>query len=346
MIKSFVLLASLATVAGLGLSIDRQSDAPARRAPSPQMVNRFYAAGSVEGASPQAELRLQLSGRVVEVLCVEGQVVVAGEVLLRLQDDEHRQQVALAAAEVEQQQAQLERLLNGAHQQRRIEAKALYQAKRAELRRARLSWQRIEQLGRDGAVSQQEADDEAAKAESLTAQLEAAKARVELLESPARPDEVRVAKARITAAKAQRDLAQVLLGRTRLVAPRDGRILKINVEPGELTGPASSQPAIVMADLSTIHIRAFVEELDAPRVALGMSAEATADGLPDRVFKGRVTKISPRMARKQLFTDDPSEYVDTKTREIWIELEDASELVYNLRVDVVIDATSQTPTRK
>ena len=50
-----------------------------------------------------------------------------------------------------------------------------------------------------------------------------------------------------------------------LKAPCDAQVLKLNVEPGELAGPNSVQPAIVVADTVEFCVRVFVEELDAPK---------------------------------------------------------------------------------
>ena len=133
------------------------------------------------------------------------------------------------------------------------------------------------------------------------------------------------------------------LDRTRIHAPCRGQIQDVDVEAGELTGPDSAQPAIVMVDTTRFQVRAFVEEIDAPRVEIGMAATVRADGLPDREFQGRVVRLSPRMGRKQLWSDHPAERYDTKTREIWIELDESKSLVVGLRVDVMIDPRSLAP---
>jgi hypothetical protein len=67
-----------------------------------------------------------------------------------------------------------------------------------------------------------------------------------------------------------------------------------------------------------------------------MSVTVLADGLPDRAFTGKVVRLSPRMSAKQIWNDDPAENFDTKTREIWIDLDQAEDLVVGLRVDVTI----------
>jgi len=344
MTKYLLLALGVVLVAALGLTIDVRSRTPIRRDEDRRgQENVISATGCIEGAAPEAALRPQLSGRIAEVLVHEGQMVAAGEVLLRLDDAEYRQEVALAAADVNVAEAQLQRLLSGAHPQERSEATALYEAKKSESDGAERTYKRLSELRQSRAISEQEADNQRARVAALRAEVEAAKAHLDLLQSPAREDEVAIARARIEAAKARLDLAQVQLDRTQLRAPSGGQILKRGVEPGELAGPNSTSPAIVLADISRYFVRAFVEELDAPRVQVGMLAKIAADGLPGQELKGRVTRLSPRMGHKELHSDQPAERFDTKTRDVWIELEPGPPLVVGLRVDVTIDADCRTP---
>ena len=78
------------------------------------------------------------------------------------------------------------------------------------------------------------------------------------------------------------------------------------------------------------------QELDAPRVQLGMTAKINADGLPGREFTGHVVRMSPKMGRKELWSDQPTERYDTKTREVWIELDGKEQWVVGLRLDVIL----------
>ena len=119
-------------------------------------------------------------------------------------------------------------------------------------------------------------------------------------------------------------------------------MLDVNVEPGELTDPNSAQPLVILSDTSSIHVRAYVEELDAPRVTVGMPATVTADGLAGKQFAGHVVSISPRMDAKCIHADRPGELYDTKVREVLVELDTESPLIVGLRVDVTFE-TTQTP---
>jgi multidrug resistance efflux pump len=333
----FISLLGLMVIGSMGLATNTCSRAPAEH-PAPQPSRpTIFAVGRVEGSTAEIELRPELAGRIQEVLVREGQLVEQGQMLMRLDDRQARQEVALAEAELALAESKLERLNNGAHQQQRVEAAALLEAKQAELERAKADWKRAQSLLRERVISQQDGDNQRARLLSSIKEAEAANARVELLNSPPRADEVRIDQANIRAAQARLELAKVHLEHTQLRSPRSGQVLRAEIHAGEITGPASAEPAVVLADTSHFQVRAFVEELDAPRVRQGMKAVATAEGVPGRQMHGRLGRLSPRMTRKELSSDRPNERFDTKMREVWIELEDPGPLVVGLRVDVLIE---------
>jgi HlyD family secretion protein len=346
MLKYIVIIFAVAAVVVAGVMIDGQSRKVAERPSTPiSGPVQIFAPGRVEGATDEIQLRTQLHGRITQLAVEEGQLIRKGDLLLQLDDDQYRHEAAMETAVKRQAEAELLKLINGARVEERKEAEALYQAQVAELERAQLTWDRIRQLRAERAITQQDADNQRTTVAALEAKVEAAKARLQLLEAEAREDEVEMARAKIAAADAKLKLAEVHLARTQLRAPTDGQILRLNVRPNELTGPDSRDPAVVFADTSRYRVRAYVEELDAPRVKVGMAAVVTADGLPDQAFGGRVVQISPLMGKKQLFTSDPAEHYDVKTREVLVALDEASGLVVGLRVDVTIDPTSlqETP---
>jgi HlyD family secretion protein len=338
MTKYLITILTVGAILFLGTSIDFQSRTePVRDAPSDELL-AIYASGRVEGATEEINLRPQLHGSVAELAFRESSTVAEGDVLLRIDDREYRHEVALARADLQMAEAKLQRLINGARSEERREAEALWKAKSADLERARLQWNRVRQLHAQSAVTQQEADNQRTEVSSLESAMDAARARYELLQASARPDEVLMAEAAIAAAQAKLEVAQLQLSRTQVTSPVAGLILSINTRIGELVGPDTPDPAIVVADTSRFRVRAFVEEFDAPRVRKGMTVAVTADGIPDKSFRGTVSQLSPRMDRKQQWTDRPDEQFDTKTREIWIDLDRdrADNLVLGLRVDVTI----------
>ncbi len=170
------------------------------------------------------------------------------------------------------------------------------------------------------------------------AEFESAKADRELVEAPAQVDEVNAAKGRVEAAQARLRLAEAELAKTRLLAPCDGSVLQVYSEPGELAGPTSVQPVLMLADLSKRRVRTFIEELDATRVKVGQKATITADALPGQELNGKVAIVVPRMGKRSPQTDSPGEYKDVFFREVLIDLEGSDDLPPNLRVRAMIAA--------
>jgi len=338
--KTLLVLVGVLGIAALSLLIDAQSRAGAVHTPPADVECSIAAPGRIEGATEEIELHFELTGRVSAVLVQEGQQVHQGDVLVELDDQEYAHEEALAEADLSLAKAKLERLENGARAEERAEAAALYRAKVAELEQARTLCARLEKLVASRATSEQEADEQRSLVKSLSAETEAAKARQELLDAPARADEIRIHQAGVEAAEARLELARVQRERCRLRAPIGGQVLEIDVEPGELTGPNATLPAVILTDSSRYRVRAFVEELEAPRVRAGMQATVVADGRVGKTFRGKVSQLSPRMSRKSMWTAAPGERYDTKTREVWIDLEPAGDLVVGLRVDVMIDPAS------
>lgn len=160
------------------------------------------------------------------------------------------------------------------------------------------------------------------------------------------PADLKQAESAVHGARADWDMAlaelqqaQADLAKTRLLAPWNGRILRVFDEPGALVGPTGSRPILLMADVSRRRVRAFVEELDALRVCAGQRAIVTVDGMPRKEFTGRVsTEVLLRMEREAPRSDAPGEYQDIYHRPVLIDLDDGHELPLNLRVNVRIEA--------
>ncbi len=340
MLRYLAIMLGVTLIVTVGFLLDAQSQTPVPprvEAPEP---TKIFAPGRVEGSTQEVELRPQQRGQIVALPVREGDLVQPGDVLVQLDGQQFEHEIALARAELALEMAQRERLKNGAQSFERDEAIALYNSKVAEYDLATLAYNRLQRLRTESAVSQQELDDQRSKMKSMEAQVQAAKSRAELLAAPAREDELLISASKIAAAQSRLELAQVMLDRSTLRAVVPCQILKINVELGELTGPDAAEPTFVLADTRRYRVRAFVEELDAPRVQVGQPVTVVADGLRDAKFTGKVTHLSPRMSAKQIWSDSPAERYDTKAREIWVDLDSGENLVVGLRVDVLIDTSS------
>jgi HlyD family secretion protein len=332
-------LAALASV-GATLVLRGASEVGIARRPggSVNATREVAANGVVEGSRPETALRPEVAGTIAAIWRRENYQVACGDVLVELHNQSQKAHVALAAAEVDEAKAQLERLLNGERAEKRRALAAKASACKATYEQAKAEYDRARPLSANRGVSQEQA--EAAYFKMLRSEAEWKEAQAEhaLAVAPARTDEVKAARAKIAAAQARLELAQAELAKTVLRAPCAGRILQVYAEPGEAAGPASSQPVLLLADLSKRRVRAFIEELDVSRVQSGQKAVVTADGLPGKEFTGTVASVLPRMGKRSPQTDTPGEYKDVYFREVLIDLKAADQLPTNLRVHVRIGA--------
>jgi multidrug resistance efflux pump len=309
--------------------------------PIESVPDQIAANGVIEGVHPEADLRLEVTGIIAAIHVREDQEVRRGTVLLELSNESQKHQVALAGAELAIAQADLERLRNGERPEKRKAVAAVEQSRRVISQQAEADRKRSQQLVQSRAATDEQLDNDRFKSLRAKADLAEAAAERELVEAPARKEDIAAAEGRVEAAKARLLLAETDLAKRRLLAPSDGRILQVHAEPGELAAPNSGPPLIKMADLSHRRVRAFIEELDAGRVRTGQRAVVTADGYPGQEYPGTVTLVIPRMGKRAPQTDQANEYKDMYFREVLIDLESTADLPVNLRVQVRIDLTKR-----
>jgi multidrug resistance efflux pump len=91
-------------------------------------------------------------------------------------------------------------------------------------------------------------------------------------------------------AAAQENLAD--LG---LVAPFDGVISEVHINPSEWVAPGS--PVLLIADLDHLQIETTdLGEIDVAQIVEGDKATVTFDALPELVLEGTVISIAPKAA--------------------------------------------------
>jgi membrane fusion protein, multidrug efflux system len=77
-----------------------------------------------------------------------------------------------------------------------------------------------------------------------------------------------------------------------VLSPIDGVVGKISVEVGHSAAPG--MPVATVASFSDrIRVKAAVSDADLPYVKTGATADISVSAIPDQVFSGRVTNISP-----------------------------------------------------
>jgi multidrug resistance efflux pump len=294
----------------------------------------ILAPGLVEAAGERVELAFETSGRVVEVRVCEGEHVVAGQLLARLDDRLARARVERAAAALASAEARRDLMEHGAQPEEISAARAEAEAARAQAAERQHARARAGQLAAQAVISPAQLDADASFADVAAATAAAADARYRLAQKGPRNELKREAIAAVAAARAELMEARVLCAQTELRSPRDGVVLRRFIEPGEQVTSMPLTTALTVADLSHLQVRAEVDESDVGRVAIGQRGWATADGYGARRFAGRVLRLTSELGRKKVRTDDPRARLDTRVLEVIFALDDPVQLPLGLPMNV------------
>jgi macrolide-specific efflux system membrane fusion protein len=219
-------------------------------------VTQLVQAAGILQAKTRVDVGAQVSGQIQKIHVQLGQQVKKGELLVSLDPELARNDVAQAEAQLAQQRAALEA--------RRIDA---------DLARRELARQRRLLAGQATAATEAErAETDLAKIEADLKGQEALRARLEA------------------------DLAkkQLNLGYTRITAPMDGIVVNIPVQEGQTVIAVQITPVLLtLADLDTITVRTRVAEADVSQVKVGQTARfSTLSGESQR-FEGKLRVIQP-----------------------------------------------------
>jgi HlyD family secretion protein len=260
-------------------------------------------AGTVE-ACRRAKLSPAIGGQIAKLPIREGDTVKAGQLLLELWNKD-----LAAQAKLEQREAEA--------------AKARARAAGLKADVAEREANRVLELRKTGALSEEKTDRAVTEAKALRADYEAAKASAFMSE-------------------ARVDVAKANLAQTRLTAPFDGVIAEINGELNEYLTPSppgiATPPAVDLIDNACFYVTAPIDEVDAPEIAPGMRARVTLDAFGDRRFDGKVRRIAPYV----LDREKQARTVDVEVE--FTKPEDIHQLLagYSADVEIILDVRRDT----
>jgi len=281
-----------------------------------QVTNDAYVRGDL------TPLSTKVPGLVRAVNVNDYQAVHKGDLLVQLDDDDYKAQVAQAAAGVEAakaalennrrqrqlQEARIERALAGIDQAKAgiNAAQAGKEAVQADVTRTRAERARQEALLKANSATQQKVEAAVADEERNTAQFasrdaDLVQARTMLHSNELAAEAERRSKAVLEsqdmqlvadlhAKEAALSAAQVNLGYTRILSPGDGTVGERQVRPGQLVAPGTQ----VMTFVERIRwVQANFRETQLTNIKVGDPAEIRVDVYPGQVINGQVLEIAP-----------------------------------------------------
>jgi len=233
----------------------------------------------------EVKISSDVSGEVVELYVQEGDSVVQGQVLAKINPDAYVSQVERGVAFVNSSKAQ------AANSRSQIEnIKAQKEQIIAQLDNAREIHKRNEKLFKDGVISNADFQASQSNLKSLEANLRASDAGIRSSQDAARGADYSVA-----SAEASLKELRPSLNRTPIIAPESGIISLLNIEKGErVVGTIQMTGTEIMriANLNAMEVRVDVSENDIPRVKLNDEVSVEVDAYLGRKFVGRVSQIA------------------------------------------------------
>lgn len=236
---------------------------------------------------PETEVKISsdVSGEIVELFVKEGDSIVAGQILAKIDPDAYQSQVERGVASVNSAKAQL------ANSRAQVEnLRANREQIVAQLENTREIYKRNEKLYKDGVISIAEFQASQSNLKALEANLRSSDANIKSALESARGSEFSIA-----SAEAGLKELRTSLRRTTIYAPSSGIISQLNVEKGERvvgTIQMAGTEMMRLANLNNMEVRVDVSENDIPRVSIGDEVRVEVDAYLGRKFKGIVTQIA------------------------------------------------------
>lgn len=220
------------------------------------LTQKVSATGKIQ---PELEIKLssEVSGEIIELPVVEGQLVKKGDLLVRINPDIYQSVLNRSVAGLEN-------------------IKASLQQAEASLKENEESYKRNKVLFEKGVISKSDWEKAVSAYDIAKANRESAKFSVQ-------------------SAMASVVEAQDNMKRTSIYAPTDGTISKLNVELGErVLGTVQMTGTEIMrvANLNSMEVEVDVNENDIVKVNVNDSTRIEIDAYPKKIFKGIVTNIA------------------------------------------------------
>ena len=240
-------------------------------------------------------LAAKVSGYIRLVAVGDFQEVRAGDLLVQIEDDDYRAQVAEAEANVQAAVAAIANIEKQKLLQQTLirQAEATIAATESDVEWYRRESDRQKSLLAKDFASKQAFDQATNAYQRAQATLDLNHAQLDQQHQQLGVFETQEweAQATLSARRAALDLARIDLRHTRIVAPVDGTVGQRQVKPGQYVGVGTQIVSIV--PIPNVWVVANYKETQMTGIRAGQPAMVTVDAFPDLVLKGHVDSWSP-----------------------------------------------------
>ena len=345
----FIIL-PIISVLGIGLAVYlvyKQSRPAPNAPPSGQPTkspfsNRVAGSGLVEPATEIMNIGTSISGTVQSISVKEGQLLKKGDILFTIDQRDTMAQLGAAKAKLEVATRKVEQLKSMPRVEDVDRAKAIVAQRQSALDDATLRLQRLNAVEDQSAISANEKPTRMFEMNLTTARLAEAQSELAKLMKGTYPEDLAVAVAEAKVADADVGMLQTDLAQSEVKAPIDGTVLRVNARAGEFAAAGTLREGlVVMGQLTPLHIRVDVDELDAWRFDPKGKAVAVLRGGKIVEFPIEYVRTVPVVIPKRTLTGENSERIDTRVMEmIYRFQQDNPQVLPGQLLDVYIDSGS------
>jgi len=243
-------------------------------------------------ASQRVDLAFQVSGPLIELPVIEGDLVEAGQIVAQIRKEDFTTALETAKGKLETAQSQLQAMETGARPEDISRLQAQLSAAQAELKRSEVDYLRNKELLREEVIPQSRFDLAEAIYEVSKSKLQSAHDELEIGLVGARPEDIAAQKAEVASLRSAVDQAQIDLNDTTLLAPFTGRIARKYVD--NFKNVQSKEPVLSLQDISNVEIIVQLPETDVITAKKEDIARIYAqfDAIADRKFDLRIKEFS------------------------------------------------------
>lgn len=232
----------------------------------------------------------KIPGRIDSVFISEGDFVVKGQHIARLESKEIGAKVEQARGAMDAARAKMTMSKNGVRPKEQEGAMKLYLQSKAQFDLMEKTLTRVTKLLSDSVISSQEKDQVEAQYISAREQMNAAKIKYELALEGARVEEKDAAQSLYYQAQNVFNEVCIYAEEKDIISPVSGEVEKIVADPGEIV--SSGYPVITITDTSDIWVIIQVKENVLSRFKKGIEFKGTIPALDNAQYLFYVNYIS------------------------------------------------------
>lgn len=258
--------------------------------------------GTIE--SNNVNLSTELGGKIVNIIVKDGEKIEKGDKIAEIDTTDLKIKLKKARSVLKAAEAKLEEIIEGARGEEIKSARANMKNIEMQLEGAKKNYEYrlknfndMNELFKNSAASQQQIEDakalldsDEAKVKSLERQLEASKAKLDLLMNGATKQKIKIIEAEVEIAKAEIELLEEQISKGEILAPISGIIEKTYYDIGEIIQIGGNIGRII--DTEDLWVKIYVPEKELHKIDLNQEIDLSVD-YNNEIIRGRVIYFSP-----------------------------------------------------